>query len=132
MRASTPSNAAELLTPDKKTEKRHVRQLHKALNDAAMLAVETERRRLDILGKDLNDGRALVFRTATESLALNKQLLNALDPYRPLERGYAIVRNEAGATVTRTKHLSAKESVTMQFADGIAHAKIVNKEEGTL
>lgn len=44
--------------------------------------------------------------------------LNVLSPLATLERGYAIVENEAGKTVTRAAEVSVGDSVTLRMRDG--------------
>ena len=58
--------------------------------------------------------------------------LGAVHPYRVLERGYSMVQNESGDVLTGIKQLEIGQRITMNFADGLADADIIeikNKSE---
>ena len=58
--------------------------------------------------------------------------LGAVHPYRVLERGYSMVQNESGDVLTEIKQLEIGQRITMNFADGLADADIIeikNKSE---
>lgn len=126
-RASTPSNAAELLTPDKTTEKRHVKSLRKALTETITQTIATELQMVSVLRKDLDSSRAYIYGSAVEALAAKKKILGVLNPYRPLEQGYAIVRDSTGKTVVGAKQLRVGAALTIQFKDGVTEAKTTTK-----
>lgn len=126
-RASTPSNAAELLTPDKATEKRHVSGLQKALTENITQTISTELQMVSVLRKDLDSSRAYIYRSAVEALAAKTKMLDVLDPYRPLQQGYAIVRDIAGKTVLSGKQLRAGDELAIQFKDAVVQAEVKHK-----
>ena len=79
--------------------------------------VAQERRRL----ASAPDTRVLVSRIQTrraEQLSATARLLSQLDPYAPLERGYAVVTGADGETVTSRAAASAEALLTLRFADG--------------
>lgn len=94
MRASTPSNAAELLVPDKRDIVRqtevYLRHIVSRTDQVIeTISQETEQRLRSILDH--------VDQVVDNSLGRVEQLravLNAFDPKRVLERGYAIVRGD--------------------------------------
>lgn len=96
VRAATPSNAAQILVPDKKEVARTVRA-------QLVYAAEGMQRRLDEVIREvqmLKVGAATSVdqkckQTELEVLAL-RQTLAQLDPNRILRRGYAIIRGHAG------------------------------------
>ena len=122
-RASTPSNAAELLVPDKK--ELHAALQHKAdiLQQHAAVLLENitarTRHAADMLQlhvqKQLSD--------YTEKLGAKSALLDALSPYAALQRGYAIVRKET-SVVKSAASLRAGDFVTLQFRDGETKARV--------
>jgi exodeoxyribonuclease VII large subunit len=122
-RASTPSNAAELLVPDKK--ELYAALQHKAdmLQRYATVMLETiaarTRHAADMLQlhvqKQLSD--------YTEKLAAKTSLLDALSPYAALQRGYAIVRKDA-QVIKSVGVLTAGDIVTLQFSDGETKARV--------
>lgn len=76
------------------------------------------RRRLSPIGPaiDLSWQRAAERRTA--ALASTWRVAASLDPRRVLERGYAIIRDEDGHTVTRAAGLKAARPFSVEFAGG--------------
>ncbi|MFZ1483920.1 MAG: exodeoxyribonuclease VII large subunit [Candidatus Saccharimonadales bacterium] len=126
-RASTPSNAAELLTPDKTTEKRHVRSLRKALTENITQTILTELQMVSVLRKDLGSARAYIYRSAVEALAAKTKMLAVLDPQRPLQQGYAIVRDNAGKTVLSGRQVHSGDALAIQFKDAVVQAEVKRK-----
>jgi exodeoxyribonuclease VII large subunit len=51
-------------------------------------------------------------------LAAHRSLLRAFDPARQLERGWALVRDVDGRTVSSTRHLAAGDELSISLADG--------------
>jgi exodeoxyribonuclease VII large subunit len=47
-----------------------------------------------------------------------------LNPQRTLERGYAIVRNEAGTILRAPSQIQPRESVTIRLAEGSAKVDV--------
>lgn len=122
-RASTPSNAAELLVPDKKSELpmlverrlqlgRSLEQLHASRK--AILHQAKEQLELSVKEYIAQTARALVDA---------RRLLDALGPHSVLQRGYAIVR--ASNSVVRSKHdVQPGESLTIELHDGTIISKV--------
>ena len=79
--------------------------------------VAQERRRL----ASAPDMRVLVGRIQSrraEQLSATARLLGQLDPYAPLERGYAVVTGANGETITSRAAALAEALLTLRFADG--------------
>ncbi len=124
-RASTPSNAAELLVPEKKQILRELRVTQHSLtrhiayvmnNAAAAVSQYTEqldrliRQRLQRLSSEV-DGQA--------------QLLEAFNPTAVLKRGYAIVRHN-GRVLRNTQALSVGNMIEVQLMQGALGAVVEN------
>lgn len=101
VRAATPSNAAQLLVPDRRDIIRSSKLRVQGTLPAVTHAIERARQqiadRLEVAVRSTDDH---VLRRR-ESLAQVRRLLDELDPARVLERGYALLRGEMkqGATV---------------------------------
>lgn len=122
-RASTPSNAAELLVPDKQHQlqvlsstKVHLgRLLKQSLVDCQnTLAHSTQL--LHQAWKQLSEDQR-------RELGLKRQLLIAYDPAAALRRGYAILRDGQQA-ITSVKKLKPGQKVAIDLRDGQAQATI--------
>ena len=116
-RASTPSNAAEFLTPDRVAVVAALEQTRgrlRMLAEAQLLAASTlVTARAALLGQ-------LAERTLREAkLELNGyvKLLAAMNPGAILARGYAIVRAD-GKVVRSALQLAKNDIVEVQFKDG--------------
>jgi exodeoxyribonuclease VII large subunit len=122
-RASTPSNAAELLVPDKV----HMLEiLHDARDDFAerLGGILRNHKRLQEQFKlDLATAMSGVLRRAEQRLAIQKQFLTALSPEAVLQRGYAIVRKN-GKAVHSASQLAKGDSIELTFGDGSRHANV--------
>jgi exodeoxyribonuclease VII large subunit len=123
-RASTPSNAAELLTPDKRTELRHILHIKKALFDSTRALIDVEKQFVNTMATNIDRSREQIYETAVYGLLSKKKILAVLDPYRPLRQGYAIVRRAEGQILTGTKQVEEGDMLTIQFKDGDIAAKV--------
>ena len=116
-RASTPSNAAELLVPDRA-------QAQAALKLAAGHLQQAGQRQLQIARSGLLQQSALLEQAtkqlldrAAVAVMSQVQLLGVLNPRAILRRGYAIVRRD-GVAVRTTAALSLGGIVDVQISDG--------------
>lgn len=128
-RASTPSNAAELLVPDRRQvlselkntlenlERSGQRQIKAAGNSLKLRQITLEQVLTDRLGR------------AKAGLQAYSQLLDALNPGAILRRGYAIVRSGDKA-VRSTRLLTAGGIVNIQLADGCFSATVGEITDG--
>jgi len=122
-RASTPSNAAELLVPDKAHELRALSEISRQLDHGLQQTLTTAKNSLKRLHELLEQAVSQRFADERQQLKLRKQLLIAYDPTTALKRGYAIIRTDAGI-VTNTKGLKKGQLVTIALSDGQAQATI--------
>jgi exodeoxyribonuclease VII large subunit len=60
------------------------------------------------------------------AMALAAGKLNTLSPLSTLERGYAIVRNEAGSIITKAAQTSPGDKITARLADSELNAEIID------
>jgi exodeoxyribonuclease VII large subunit len=117
-RASTPSNAAQLLVPDK----RHVLEVlqgnRQLLGQALGQVVKDTQTRLRDRAQGLQDTCKQVLERARHQLDLQGRLLAALSPTAALKRGYALVRDEQHGTVRSVRQVTAGQKLHILLTDG--------------
>jgi exodeoxyribonuclease VII large subunit len=123
VRAATPSAAAEAAAPKLADLVRHIRMLGNDLRDAASAQVASAGERLAAAG-------AAVARAATYPVERRRLLLegmagrlHALSPLATLARGYAVLSDGEGATVTSVTGLDPGDVFTARVHDGRIHAR---------
>jgi len=122
-RASTPSNAAELLTPDRKAVLVHLRAQRNQLATVAAHTLGSIKNRLILQADSLYDAASRTVTQARQQLAHREQVLQAYDPQAALTRGYALVRTQ-GTVVRRGHQLQPQTDITLQFADAEVDATV--------
>lgn len=123
-RASTPSNAAEMLVPDRRAVLETLVEMRPRLRTMLEDHLQTERH-------DLGEAAATFHRTVEnimQDAALyhyrQRQLLAALSPRAILSRGYAIVRDTAGRPLRSGRGLAPGAVVNIELADAAAQAEV--------
>lgn len=117
-RASTPSNAAELLAPDKKDSMSRLefsrRQVVAACRQVFGWATEACRqRRMDAASLAAN-----AVGQATQQLKRQAALIRTLNPANILARGYSVVRLENGTLLRRAGQAQPGTALTIRLAEG--------------
>jgi exodeoxyribonuclease VII large subunit len=124
-RASTPSNAAELLTPDRRDVLVQITALRSELARYCTISLATHRTSLREAHQSLDRDVAAITNFASGQLKSNRQLLMALNPDAILRRGYALVRHK-DKLVRSASELHVDAIVDIQFHDGSERAVITN------
>lgn len=116
-RASTPSNAAELLVPNKHEEIKHINNLKLRLRDNLKSFVNLELSRLKDKEERIINGLKSIINQQADYLRAIKSLIIAYSPERVLKRGYAIIRsrNEIICSVTNTQ---VADKLNLELIDG--------------
>lgn len=122
-RASTPSNAAELLVPDKRHELEKFRSLRTTAIDALKRQLKGQRQALVEIQRRLHEAAENNLRNYTQGLLLRKQVLRAFDPTAALKRGYAIIKTD-GVLVRSTKGLHKGDKLSIMLSDGTISAEV--------
>ena len=145
-RASTPSNAVEILVPDRHSVMMMLDDVDMRMGDAVKRRFGELRQRLMLLTTQLKHapGKGVfrakehlatlsnrMNRSAEHSISIQQQRLARLEatlvashPHRVLERGYTMVQNDEGDVLTTLASLQQGQTVNLQFADGRAAAEI--------
>ncbi len=106
-RASTPSNAAELLVPDRREVIAQLATLQDQLADDFYERTDRIRLELADMAADSHDYTGRLLERDRVALAGMKQLAAALDPAVALARGFAIVRGSDGKAIRRASQLTS-------------------------
>jgi exodeoxyribonuclease VII large subunit len=140
VRASTPSNAAERVVPDKRELHRRIQGFAGAL---ALKLFQEQQRQLHSVGslllraqsrvEERIEGGAVRINASigrvisriegslafqTERVTSIKRVLRSCDPKAVLQRGYSIARKVNGKLIRSVKDVSVGESIQTRFADG--------------
>lgn len=152
LRAATPSNAAELVTPDQKAFRQSLdgmsaamataieRQIIAAQQHLRLLAESSslqspqaylEQRELELknlAGRMLNVQENILNRK-TLRYAQSAAKLDALSPLKVLSRGYAMVQQQGGEVVRSAKQIAQHDVLSVSFSDGVVIANVDRIEE---
>jgi len=128
MRASTPSNAAQLLMPDKHQELVNL-QGTRAVLRRQLIGAYSNRRLM------LSNHKDVVTNTVTNLLSAERQRLSSLrqlamvyDPLNALKRGYGLVR-AAGKPVKSIGQIAKGDELTIELHDGTIESKATGVKE---
>ncbi len=124
MRASTPSNAAELLVPDRGALIAGLEMYRVQLMRSTIQVLENAKEGLVGARSILHDLAEQAATTGRRRLTHQHQLLAAFNPEAALQRGYALVRK--GNQLARLPDLHPGDAVSISFAKGTANATITD------
>lgn len=127
MRASTPSNAAELMVPDKTAELRRVHSLATQLKNNVLSLVSEEKKNIDLRGNDLLALMKVFIKGREELISKSETLLASLNPSVVLQRGYALVTKNHQPIVKRTE-LNIGDELRVILQHWNLRVKILQKE----
>ncbi|HEY4963987.1 MAG TPA: exodeoxyribonuclease VII large subunit [Candidatus Saccharimonadales bacterium] len=131
-RASTPSNAAELLVPDQKSI---LESLKFSKNLLSKLTIEATNNSLENLASKKNILANLVGGIIEDRFKLlqnRRELLDAYNPQGVLNRGFSIIK-KSGKLIRSTSGLSAGDILDIRLSDGevtsqVKGVKLLNKK----
>lgn len=125
MRAATPSNAAELLVPDKTQVWQQAQSstvdIEKAIRSWADTASEQVHVSKDRAGSLLDT----FFDQKRDTLQAALRTLRQLNPESILKKGYSLVKKD-GRLVARGRDVTIGDDITIQFSDGEIGASVTN------
>lgn len=148
VRAATPSNAAELVAPDRQEVLAELAFIAERLEDNLTFKIQEQQHQIDnsfhliedFLQKPREQYRQLVnvlergfsrfvfqLRQYQESLISYERLFSNLNPRRLLERGFSIVRGKRGI-VRRADQVDLQEEIMIELSQGRLGASVIRKE----
>ena len=127
-RASTPTAAARLVVPDERQLRTDLDRLRAALGRDARRILERGRQSLAADAQRLTRGPVLLLERKRARLDGLAGRLQALSPRATLERGYAIVRTEAGI-VRSAEGVTVGSRVDVELARGALGARVEDIRE---
>lgn len=125
--ASTPSNAAELLTPDSASLSRQLTDARGRLNERLGGVVREQMKFIMYQRERL---QAMAQRTVTSArnyVKSSRSLLKQLDPQTVLQRGYSVVRAE-GKVLRDGRGLQPGQRLQIETAKAIIESEVANVE----
>lgn len=124
--ASTPSNAAQLIVPDKHDIL--VRIESQTTQISSSLGRYHERLSLDVAGKSESASSLvqLFLSNLSDKLGSDIRLISQFDPQTALKRGYSIVR-KGKLVITSVKDVKIDERVSLELKDGSLGVTINDK-----
>ena len=152
VRASTPSNAAEIAVPDMADLFRYFKEMGNRMAQSQAKTLELAVKRLSALAEKraLTDPTAFIqdkrlqLDSAQQQLSLIAQgqlsaqqkrfatlaaSLDALSPLRVLGRGYAMAQREDGTVLKSAAQVAVGENIHVRLGQGSLHCTVNEKEE---
>lgn len=122
-RASTPSNAAEIIVPDSQAEQEWLRSVQNYLQSVLLGYGSQVRREIAEYGQQLDNTLLGLLGEAKQSWTMAKTLLQAYDPKQPLRRGYVLATDNQGKSLRTMAAAKKVDSFSLQFIDGTLGVK---------
>jgi len=126
-RASTPSNAAELLVPDRVHELARLEHQKARLTQSAIAFTEAQRARMATQVRRMTHFVDGIFRQTEHTVAMQKQLLIALNPHAALQRGYAVLYRGKEA-IRSGSQVAVNDALTVSLADADLQVIVQEKQ----
>ena len=123
LRASTPSNAAELLFPDKTEQLGVLKTKHKNLLSSVNHYIDMKNNELRAMNDSLTESVNNLLDSKLQKLNQAKSILESVHPKSTLRRGYALVESE-GRLVSSVSQMKKGAKVKLTVQDGSKEAKI--------
>jgi exodeoxyribonuclease VII large subunit len=129
MRASTPTNAATVLVPDRRHERQVLQSRRESLNSLLSGLYAHEAQRTRNLRGNLATAVNSILSHHTHHLKASHQLATLFDPRAALRRGYAIV-SKGSAHIKRVGEVRPGDNLGIELADGKLNVKTVQILKG--
>jgi len=127
VRASTPTNAAQLAVPSRSEASTELKAVSSVLHNALERGVETESRKVGEGREYLTSQVFSLFDSLKTELSGTRKLIHIFDPRAALKRGYAII-SKGGRHISSARDLKKGERLGIQLADGTIGATVTGRE----
>jgi exodeoxyribonuclease VII large subunit len=125
-RASTPTNAAQLVVPDRRETIAGLAAVEKSFRELLSQRLQADSQAAAQAREYLTSQVNLHLSSYHKSLDMVRKLINVFDPGAALKRGYAIV-SQGGRHISSIKGLRPGDSLSVQLADGTIGASVQEK-----
>lgn len=154
LRAPTPSAAAELAVPDSFTVKHFISDSARAMEKQLTNQIQQYRKnimalsssrvltskealldeykmKLGIISDKLDSGIDAIINNKITRYQILTAKLGAISPLNTLSRGYAIVQNENGKTISRIGDINENDIINISLANGAARASVIEIKQNS-
>ncbi|MCA9332789.1 exodeoxyribonuclease VII large subunit [Candidatus Saccharibacteria bacterium] len=128
-RASTPSNAAEIIVPDKISVQQDLQATKLLINHQLDRVLQLQRQFLTDSIERLNSLTLNLIRNTREEIKSINYLIGALSPNVILNKGYALVFDENKNIVNCGERLDVGQNATIKFIDYMVDVKVIRKNK---
>ncbi len=115
-RASTPSNAAEMLTPDKQHQRALLEQASRQILYYTEQTLHAEKQSIKQILERLDQATQHTLQSLRQELDIAHNTITLLNPLEVLKRGYVMVR-QGSSFVVRAQQLNTKAELSLRFYD---------------
>jgi exodeoxyribonuclease VII large subunit len=122
-RASTPSNAAELLVPDRVAELKSVKILRKSFAHNLKIVIDIENKNLKSKEGYFSIKLLQQLNYAKTELRNFRRIAKSYDPREILKRGYSIIKSTDGSIIMSVKSVKTSDKINIELTDG--HIKAI-------
>lgn len=123
-RASTPSNAAELIAPEAASQAAWLAQAQVRLQAGLVSISKQEVVRIEHMREQLQQALSHMIKEEQQRILVWRQLLAAYNPDAALQRGYALVRTDQGQAVAGIGQVRTGAMLGVRLQDGSFEALV--------
>lgn len=123
VRAATPSNAAEIIVPDKNEIQRRIMRLSEMAENGVTACIRVFQEDLSSVELSITKTLNTYFVQTQHRLDAYGQTINYINPEMVLKRGYSIVK-DGDTVVSKAADAILKDELTMQFSDGEIEVRV--------
>lgn len=116
-RASTPSNAAQLVVPDKTHVLDQLQSLSNGLSRQLKDRLADSKKELDTVAENLRRQLSAMTADARHRLVERTRIITLFDPRSALKRGYAIIK-KGGLHIVSIRQIKSRDKLNLELVDG--------------